>query len=359
MTDSRGTPSKKANVTPKVAISNQMSHMYEELLAARFGTMTDTKAAIRASLSRWKKAGNLALAKRKVLVALQNDTTESFSECKKDTTEAFQAVLDDLKQQQESIMHNLEATFRHNVSEIAKATAEMDKTVAKIYGVVEEGKRLLHEEDAFMLWGRGFLYKNLPLDAVPHLNLVLKDEFPDLTQLTIAPHQVALQHRVRVNMARFLAAEMDSLMCGNVYHNGFRFELKLQLNEAHLACYLCLRAWHEVADVRMTVRFTLTLMDGPAVLKTASATHSFQDTHDGWGWRRFVRLKKLSDCTNVQFMIDFHEFKYDFVTDDRAQSMKRDAAGDPLKEAPQAADDNADSLIGAVIDADLHESQHA
>ena len=324
MTDSGGTPSKKAKVTHKVAISHQMAQTYEELLA-RFGTDADTKAAVRASIGCWEKAEKLALAKRKFLVALQNDTTESFSECKKDTTEAFQAVLDDLKQQQESMMHNLETTFRYNISEIAKVTAEMDKTVEKIHSVVEEGHRLMHEEDAFMLWGRGFLYNNLPLDAVPHLNLDLKDEFPDLTQLTVAPHQVALQHRVRVNMADFLKAERDSFVCGNVYHNGFRFELKLQLNEAHLACYLCLRAWHEVADVRMTVRFTLTLVSGPAVLKTASATHSFEDTHDGWGWRRFVPLEKLSDCTVVQFIIDFHELSYDFVMDDIVQS--RDAAG--------------------------------
>ena len=115
------------------------------------------------------------------------------------------------------------------------------------------------------------------------------------------------------------------LVCGNVYHNGFRFQLRLKLNEAHPVCYLCLRAWLEVSDnIRATEHFTLTLISSPAVLH--SRKHLFQATHNGWSWRRFVSFKKPSECTNVQFIIEFHELSYDFVMGDRAQSRKSDAA---------------------------------
>eukprot|EP00992_Anisonema_acinus_P010219 TRINITY_DN6412_c0_g2_i1.p1 TRINITY_DN6412_c0_g2~~TRINITY_DN6412_c0_g2_i1.p1 ORF type:complete len:261 (-),score=45.36 TRINITY_DN6412_c0_g2_i1:73-855(-) len=234
-----------------------------------------------------------------------------------------------LKQQQDEMLREPDETAQYNLEVLQREAHNVDTVLLRIDQQLEEGRSLLREQDTFTFFAKGALYKQLPQIAVPQLMPEFRDTFPDLTTLTIAPFQVPLQHAVPVDMREFFSSGVNTRICGNIFHNGFRFQIQLKHDERYLSAYLCLRAWHDVASfLRVTVNFTLTMQDGPELLHSATARNTFEGPNDGWGWNKFLSLSKLQDCTEVLFFITFNEMNFGFVQEERPSRLEYSTQGE-------------------------------
>ena len=201
------------------------SDIYDELLHAQSSHIGEIKGAIQASMQRLQEAHWLASAKRTFVHTVDRDTRESFLECQEAVKSGFASMVRYLRQQEEMMMTELQATLASNVQEINRAASTVDSTIHRIEHQLTEGTTLLHERDPFLFWAKGSLFKELPPLRVPRVDLKLQDTFPDLTTLSIEPYQTPLQHTVQVDMQQFLKSGKPSLLCGNVFHKGFRFQV--------------------------------------------------------------------------------------------------------------------------------------
>lgn len=296
-----------------------MNHqIYGELLKNQSNTIKETRDHIQRMLAELEEKKELAASKRILLNTFKKDITESFTDCRSVVKKAFGAMNNYLKQQQEEMLRELETTAQFNLEALQNDAHSVDSTLLRIEQQLDEGRSLLREQDTFTFFAKGALYKQLPRVVVPSINPQFQDTFPDLTTLSIAPFQVPLQHAVPVDMRDFLTCGVNTRICGNVFHNGFRFQIQLKHDERYLSAYLCLRAWHDVATfLRVTVNFTLTMQDGPQLLHSATAKNTFEGPNDGWGWNKFLSLSKLQDCTEVLFFITFNETSIGFVQEER------------------------------------------
>jgi len=306
------------------------------LLKQQSHTIRDTREHINRMLADLEEKKELCTAKRITLNTFKKDITESFTDCRGHVKKSVAAMINYLKQQQDEMLRELDETAQYNMDLLTQQASSVERAMIRIEQQLEEGRSLLREQDTFIFFSKGNLYKQLPPIQVPPLNCEFKDNFPDLTSLSIQPYQVPLQHAVQVDMKEFLQSGVHTRICGNIFHNGFRFQIQLKHDERYLSAYLCLRAWHDVAAfLRVTVNFTLTLQDGPELLHSATAKNTFEGPNDGWGWNKFLSLSKLQDCTEVLFLVNFNELTYSFVQEDapKNQSADMDTSGEQATSA--------------------------
>eukprot|EP01006_Ploeotia_vitrea_P021373 TRINITY_DN53735_c0_g1_i1.p1 TRINITY_DN53735_c0_g1~~TRINITY_DN53735_c0_g1_i1.p1 ORF type:complete len:351 (-),score=45.06 TRINITY_DN53735_c0_g1_i1:662-1714(-) len=288
--------------------------IYGELLNNQSDVIQQIRNHVEATVQDLEEKKELTVAKKLLLGVFKKDVQESFAECRSTVKKAVGAMITHLKQQQEDMLNELDTTLHYNVETIQGASGVVDKNLHFIDAQVEEGKALLRESDMFTFYAKGSLYTKLPAAVIPPINLEFKDNFPDLTTISILPYQWPLQHAVNVDMRGFLQSGVQTRICGNIFHNGFRFQLQLKHDDRYLSAYLCLRAWHDVASyLKVTVNFSLTLQDGPELLHSATAKNTFEGPNDGWGWNKFVPLSRLQDCHEVLFVINFNELTYHFL----------------------------------------------
>jgi len=306
--------------------------LYGELLRQQSATITETRAHIERLLTELEERKGMCLARRTLLNTFRKDVTEGFTDCRTQVKKSVATMVAYLKQQQDDMLRELDDTAQYNLETIEQQAVGVDRALLRLDQQLEEGQSLLREQDTFLFFSKGNLYKQLPLVPVPVVQLQFKDTFPDLTALSLQPFQAPLQHAVQVDVREFLKSPNDSRICGNIFHNGFRFQIQLKHDQQHLSVYLCLRAWHDVAAfLRVTVNFALSLSDGPDLIHTATAKNTFSGRHDGWGWNKYVPVARLHDCTDVLFTVHFNELSYAFIQDDgRNTSVEMDTSGDQL-----------------------------
>eukprot|EP00667_Euglena_gracilis_P014119 EG_transcript_14602 len=304
--------------------------IYGELLKQQSHAIQDTRIHIERLLGELEERRNACMARRIMLNTFKKDINDSFIECRAQVKKSIQAMIDHLKQQQDGMLRELDETLQYNMDVIAQSSTVVDRSLLRLEQQIDEGQALLREQDTFLFFSKGNLYKQLPIAQVPSFRCDFRDNFPDLTTLSIQPFQVPLQHAVQVDIQEFLRSPAESQICGNIFHNGFRFQVQLKHDNQYLSAYLCLRAWHDVSSfLRVTVNFTLSLHDGPELLHSASAKNTFSGRHDGWGWNKFIPLAKLQGCGDVLFLVHFNELTYNFAQDDvKNTSADMDTSGD-------------------------------
>eukprot|EP01006_Ploeotia_vitrea_P066470 TRINITY_DN95033_c0_g1_i1.p1 TRINITY_DN95033_c0_g1~~TRINITY_DN95033_c0_g1_i1.p1 ORF type:complete len:357 (+),score=58.92 TRINITY_DN95033_c0_g1_i1:55-1125(+) len=310
--------------------------IYSDLLSQQSDTIHQIRSHVEAVVSQLEERRELCTAKRLLMNVFKKDVQESFAECRSTVKKSISSMINYLKQQQEEMLRELDTTLQGNVENLQVASSRVEKSLHQIESQIEEGRTLLREPDMFTFFAKGSLFRQLPVASPPTLNLEFRDTFPDLTTLSIQPYQVPLQHAVQVDMRGFLSSGVQTRICGNIFHNGFRFQIQLKHDDRYLSAYLCLRAWHDVAAfLRVTVNFTLTLQDGPELIHTATAKNTFEGPNDGWGWNKFVPLNKLADCTDVLFIVSFNELQYHFIQEDELEMSHHQQGGQPQLPPPQ------------------------
>jgi hypothetical protein len=302
------------------SLPNVPNHpIYAELLKGHSGVIQETKGHVQRILEDLEEKRELCRAERILINTFNKDITESTTDCRNTIKETFQAMFAKLKLKQETMLRQLDDVTQYNLDVLGNRSAEVERTLNTIEMQMEEGQSLLQETDTFALFAKGALYKQLPPVRVQPVQLQFRDEFPDLTTISIAEYQVPLRHSVSVNMQEFLRSEEPSCICGNIFFNGFRFQIQLKHDERYLSVYLCLRAWHDVAPfLRVTIDFTISLFgDSQQPLHSATAKNTFEGPNDGWGWNKYIQLTKLSNCGNAMFHVKFNAMNYEFLAGER------------------------------------------
>jgi hypothetical protein len=295
--------------------------IYGEILKGRTDSIQETRAHIQGILTELEEKKSLCYAEKVLLNTFRRDVTDAFTDCRACIKDTFQAMFQNLQQQQEEMIRELEATAQYNLEQVAVREAQVDRNSTKLELQIQEGHNLLREQDTFTFYAKGTLYRQLaPLPVTPQ-PVPFRDTFPDLGTINIAPFQLPLQHVVHVNMGEFLKSPDNACICGNIFHNGFRFQLQLKRDQQYLSVYVCLRAWHDVAPfLRITVDFSLALQSGMEILHTATAKNTFEGPNDGWGWNKYLPLAKLAGCKDVMFRLSFNHMSYGFLAMERPTS---------------------------------------
>jgi len=294
--------------------------IYGEILKGRSENIQETRAQIQNILSELEEKKSLCYAEKVLLNTYRRDVTDAFSDCRACIKDTFQAIFQSLQQQQDDMIRELESTAQYNLEQVAARESYVDRNANKLELQIQEGHNLLREQDMFAFYAKGTLYRQLPsLNVIPQ-PVPFRDTFPDLTTISIAPYQLPLQHVIHVNMESLMKSAEGTCICGNIFHNGLRFQLQLKRDSnQYLSVYLCLRAWHDVAPfLRITVDFTLSLQNGLEVLHTATAKNTFEGPNDGWGWNKYVPISKLVGAKDVMFRVTFNHMSHGFLALERS-----------------------------------------
>eukprot|EP00906_Rhabdomonas_costata_P028089 RCo039857 len=291
------------------------SPVYAELLKGQSGVIQETRAHILRMMVELEQKKELCHAERVLLSTFKKDITDAFTDCRNRVKETFAAIMEDLKNRQEEMLRQVEDSAQHNLEVLRQRAQQVERVEGKLDLQIEEGQNLLRETDNFTVFARGALYRQLPPVPVQPVQLQFKDDFPDLTSLSIARFLAPMHHAVQVDLKRFLSSGETCAICGNIFYAGFRFQIQLKHDGRNLSAYLCLRAWHDISPfLRLTIGFTLALHADGVVLHTATAKNTFQGPNDGWGWNKFIALNKIPDCSEALFEVNFNELSYEFVT---------------------------------------------
>eukprot|EP01012_Entosiphon_sulcatum_P041696 TRINITY_DN55583_c0_g1_i1.p1 TRINITY_DN55583_c0_g1~~TRINITY_DN55583_c0_g1_i1.p1 ORF type:complete len:453 (-),score=105.92 TRINITY_DN55583_c0_g1_i1:84-1442(-) len=285
------------------------------------------KDHVQRKLSSLEDQKELAVCKRALLETFKKDVQESFTDCRMTVKKLVTTMINYLKAQQEEYLKELDQTVKYNLDTLQHEASKVDRSLLHLEAQIDAGRTLLREPDPFTFFAKGSIFMQYGSVPNPVVKPEFRDTFPDLTQLSLLPYCVPLQHAVAVNIREFLTSGVGTRICGNIFHNGFRFQIQLKHDDRHLSAYLCLRAWHDVSTfMRVTVNFTLTLQDGPELLHSATAKNTFEGPNDGWGWNKFISTQKLADCTDVLFLVQFNEMNYGFLQEDTGVKQEVDEA---------------------------------
>lgn len=295
-------------------MSSLIDHpLYGGILKDQLSEADPTRSHIQKIVSEFEGRKNLCSAKQKLLTTFQKDARDNYDATRNELNINCDAMVEYIRQQQMEMNRELEKSLENNLDQIALEQQKLEQFHSYVSQIVAEGNSLLKEQDAYTYFAKSLLFSKLGAPSVPEQSFDFDETVPDLQQLSLIPYLAPLGSTVSVAIDEFLSCEVPTLLCGNILHNGFRFQLQLKKEGNYLGIYLCLCSWFEVsALIRVAVNFTLTMQDEGEIIASHSSQNVFDGPTDGWGWSKFISQSKLKDRGTIVLSLIFTTLKYTF-----------------------------------------------